>query len=338
MTKSKIKIAVLGATGNVGRNMLNVLHEHDFPTENITALASSRSSHKSVSYGEDDVLKVQDVEKFDFSDVDVVLSSIGSKAIKDYADKITAKAYLIDNSSAFRMDEDVPLIIPEVNPEEIKKAELSGIVSNPNCSMIQMAVALKPLDEIVKIKRVVVSTYQSVSGAGKKAMDELFNQTRAVFMNDSKKPEHFPRPIAFNLIPQIDWFDENGDTGEETKIINEFSKVMGRKIACTATCVRVPVFVGHSMAVNVEFEDAITPKQAISALKSSKGISVVQDLENYTTPLECVGEDPVFVSRIRQDQSAPHALNMWIVADNLRKGAALNAVQILELMIKDKIL
>lgn len=338
MKLDKIKIAVLGATGNVGRQILNILSERGCKVENVTALASSQSSRKSVSFGEEDILKVQDAEAFDFNGVDVVLSSIGSKAIKGYAERITARSYLIDNSSAFRMDEDVPLIIPEVNGEDVHKIELSGIIANPNCAMIQMAMILKPLDEITKIKRVVTSTYQSVSGAGKKAMDELFSQTRAIYMNDNKKPEEFPRTIAFNIIPQIDEFDDNGDTGEETKIAQEFQKVMGRDIPTTATCVRVPVFIGHSMSVNITFEGEMTTKAAIAALKSTKGVRVIGDREDYTTPIECVGEDTIFVSRIRADQSHKDALNMWIVADNLRKGAALNAVQIMELMVQKGII
>ncbi len=338
MNLEKLKIAVLGATGNVGRQMLNILSERGYPAAHVVALASSRSERKSVSFGEDDVLKVQDVEKFDFADVHVVLSSIGSKAIQPLSERITAKSYLIDNSSAFRMEEDVPLIIPEVNGEEVDKAELSGIVANPNCSMIQMAMCLKPLDTLGKITRVVASTYQSVSGAGKKAMDELFSQSRAVFMNDIKNPEQFPRPIAFNLIPQIGEFDENGDTGEETKIIAELQKVLGRNISISATCVRVPVFIGHSVSMNVTFEKEVSVKEALSALKSTKGIKVITDQEDYITPIECVGEDPVFVSRVRIDPSHPNTLNMWVVADNLRKGAALNAIQIMELMAEKGIL
>ena len=337
MNLEKLKIAVLGATGNVGRQMLNILSERGYPAAHVVALASSRSERKSVSFGEDDVLKVQDVEKFDFADVHVVLSSIGSKAIQPLSERITAKSYLIDNSSAFRMEEDIP-IIPEVNGEEVDKAELSGIVANPNCSMIQMAMCLKPLDTLGKITRVVASTYQSVSGAGKKAMDELFSQSRAVFMNDIKNPEQFPRPIAFNLIPQIGEFDENGDTGEETKIIAELQKVLGRNISISATCVRVPVFIGHSVSMNVTFEKEVSVKEALSALKSTKGIKVITDQEDYITPIECVGEDPVFVSRVRIDPSHPNTLNMWVVADNLRKGAALNAIQIMELMAEKGIL
>jgi len=332
--KNTTKIAVIGATGNVGRVMLQILEEHGFPKENITALASQRSTGREISYGEKGTLKVFPLETFDFSKADYALSSAGSKIAKEFSHKITqAGCTIIDNSSAFRMDKNIPLVIPEVNPEDLALGQKSKIIANPNCSMIQLAVALKPLDNLRKIKRVVVSTYQSVSGAGKAGMDELYAQARGTFMNALVPAQHFTKPIAFNLIPQIDIFDHDGNTGEETKVMNEFQKVMHRAIPITATCVRVPVFIGHSMSVNIEFEEAFSISDAKNALKTAKGVSLIPDSENYMTPIEIAGEDAVYVSRIRKDPSIPHGLNMWIVADNLRKGAALNAVQILEALI-----
>jgi aspartate-semialdehyde dehydrogenase len=288
-----------------------------------------------LSYGEDDILKVGTTETFDFSKIDYVLSSAGSKVAKEFAPRAVQNGcVVIDNSSAFRMDKDVPLVIPEVNPEDISLAQQSKIIAKTNCAMIQLAMALKPLDAVAKIKRVVVSTYQSVSGSGKAGMDELFHQSKGSFMNTKVPAQHFTKPIAFNLIPHIDMFDHDGNTGEETKVMSEFQKVMHRPIPMAVTCVRVPVFIGHSMAVNVEFEDAITVSEAKQALKSAKGVSLTADSENYITPVEVPGEDAVFVSRVRKDTSVPHGLNLWIVADNLRKGAALNAVQILEMLVK----
>lgn len=333
MKKNTIKIAVVGATGNVGRVMLQILSERGFQSHQIAALASRRSYGKELSFGEDETLKVTPLESFDFSGTNYVLSSAGSKVAKEFAPRaIQAGCTVIDNSSAFRMDKDVPLVIPEVNPEDLDRSH--KIIANPNCAMIQLAVALKPLDTIAKIKRVVVSTYQSVSGAGKTAMDELYAQSRGTFMNALVPPQHFTKPIAFNLIPHIDMFDRDGQTGEETKVIQEFQKVMHRPILITATCVRVPVFIGHSMAVNVEFEEPLSVSDAKQALKTAPGVILTPDSENYMTPAEIAGEDAVYVSRVRKDPSVAHGLNLWIVADNLRKGAALNAVQILERLVR----
>jgi aspartate-semialdehyde dehydrogenase len=330
------KVAVVGATGNVGHEMMNILHERKFPVDEVYALASERSVGKEVSFGDDDV-KVQDLAKFDFKGVDIVLSSPGAKVSAEYS-PIAAKAgaVVIDNTSHFRMDEDVPLVVPEVNPHDIAWHTKKGIIANPNCSTIQMVVALKPLSDLAKIKRVVVSTYQSVSGGGKPAMDELFQQTRHFYMNDSVKSEVFPKQISFNVIPQIDKFMDDGMTKEEWKMVVETNKIMGTNIAVCANCVRVPVFIGHSEMINVEFESPITPMDAMKAWKKAPGVTII-DLESdlgYVTPTEIAGEDDVFVSRIRKDASVEHGLNFWCVSDNLRKGAALNAVQIAEVLIK----
>lgn len=330
------KVAVVGATGNVGHEMMNILHERNFPVDEVYALASERSVGKEVSFGDDDI-KVQDLAKFDFKGVDIVLSSPGAKVSAEYS-PIAAKAgaVVIDNTSHFRMDEDVPLVVPEVNPHDIEWHTKKGIIANPNCSTIQMVVALKPLNDIAKIKRVVVSTYQSVSGGGKPAMDELFQQTRHFYMNDSVKSEVFPKQISFNVIPQIDKFMDDDMTKEEWKMVVETNKIMGANINVCANCVRVPVFIGHSEMVNVEFESEVSPKDAMKAWKKAPGITVI-DLDSdmgYVTPAEIAGEDDVFVSRIRKDASIEHGLNFWCVSDNLRKGAALNAVQIAEVLTR----
>ena len=332
------RVAVVGATGNVGREMLNILAERQFPVKDVIPLASDRSSGAEISFGEDEVLKVRSLDKFDFKGVDIVLSSAGAKISADFAPRAAAAgAIVIDNTSYFRMDPDVPLVVPEVNPEDIALYRKKGIIANPNCSTIQMVVALKPLHDLVKIKRVVVSTYQSVSGAGKEGMDELFDQTRNVFTNGPLDHKKFTKQIAFNVIPHIDVFMEDGYTKEEWKMAVETRKILDPDIPVTATCVRVPVFIGHSEAVNVEFEEAMSVDHARAALRSAPGVSVV-DLradEGYVTPVECAGEDKVYVSRIRKDPTVPHGLNFWVVSDNLRKGAALNAVQIAEVLVRD---
>ena len=330
------KVAVVGATGNVGHEMLNILHERNFPVDEVIALASSRSAGKEISFGDNDI-KVHDLAKFDFKGVDIVLSSPGAKVSAEYA-PIAAKAgaVVIDNTSHFRMDADVPLVVPEVNPQDIEWHTKKGIIANPNCSTIQMVVALKPLNDRVKIKRVVVSTYQSVSGGGKPAMDELFQQTRHFYMNDQPNPEIFPKQISFNVIPQIDKFMEDGMTKEEWKMVVETNKIMGTDIKVCANCVRVPVFIGHSEMINVEFEGPVSPMDAMKAWKKAPGVTII-DLDSdlgFVTPAEIAGEDDVFVSRVREDKSVEHGLNFWCVSDNLRKGAALNAVQIAEVLIK----
>ena len=331
------RVAVVGATGNVGREMLTTLAEREFPVDEMVALASSRSIGSEVSFGDDD-LRVLDLDRFDFKNIDIALFSPGAKVSAVHAPRAAkAGAVVIDNTSQFRMDPDVPLVVPEVNPEAIARYTKRNIIANPNCSTIQMVVALKPLHDLARIKRVVVSTYQSVSGAGKEAMDELFNQTRAVYVNDPMKPEHFTKRIAFNVIPHIDIFMDDGSTKEEWKMVAETKKILDADIAVTATCVRVPVFIGHAEAINIEFEQPITVEKARAALKAAPGISVVDHRvdEGYVTPQEVAGEDPVFISRIRKDTTVKNGLNLWVVADNLRKGAALNAVQIAELLVRD---
>jgi len=330
------KIAVVGATGNVGRELLQVMAEREFPADEVVALASSRSLGREVSYGENKVLKVQDLALFDFKGTDIVLSSPGAKVSAEYSPKAAkAGAVVIDNTSHFRMDPDVPLVVPEVNPGAIAGFTKKGIIANPNCSTIQMVVALKPLHDLAGLKRVVVATYQSVSGAGKEAMDELFNQTRAIFVNDPVQSGKFTKQIAFNVIPHIDDFMDSGETKEEWKLMVETKKILGPKIKVTATCVRVPVFVGHGEAVNMEFERPITVEEAREALKDAPGVVVVDHRkdEGYVTPEECAGEDAVYVSRIRDDATVENGLSMWVVSDNLRKGAALNTVQIAEVLI-----
>ena len=332
------RVAVVGATGNVGREMLNILAERQFPVKDVIPLASERSSGAEISFGEDRVLKVLPLDKFDFRGVDIVLSSAGAKISADFAPKAAvAGAIIIDNTSFFRMDPDVPLVVPEVNPEDIALYRKKGIIANPNCSTIQMVVALKPLHDLVKIKRVVVSTYQSVSGAGKEGMDELFNQTRAVFTNGSLDHKKFTKQIAFNVIPHIDVFMEDGYTKEEWKMAVETRKILDPDIPVTATCVRVPVFIGHSEAINVEFESEMSVERARAVLKSAPGVTVIDHRadEGYVTPVESAGEDKVYVSRIRKDPTVPYGLNLWVVSDNLRKGAALNAVQIAEVLVRD---
>jgi len=334
----KYKVAVVGATGAVGREMLKTVAEREFPVGDVIALASGKSKGSEVSFGEDQVLTVQDLATFDFKGVDICLSSAGAQISAEFAPNAAkAGCIVIDNTSQFRMDPDVPLVVPEVNPQAIAGYTKRNIIANPNCSTIQMVVALKPLHDLAKIKRIVVATYQSVSGGGKEAMDELFTQTRAVFVNDELKKEIFRKQIAFNIIPQIDVFMEDGSTKEEWKMMAETKKILDPKIKVSATCVRVPVFIGHSEAVNVEFEDSISVGEARAALKKAPGITVIDHHheEGFVTPVECAGEDSVFVSRIRDDISVENGLSMWVVSDNLRKGAALNAVQIAELLIKD---
>jgi aspartate-semialdehyde dehydrogenase len=324
---------VVGATGNVGREMLTTLAEREFPVDDVVALASSRSIGKEISFGEDEVLKVRDLETFDFKGIDIVLSSPGAKVSAVHSPRAAkAGAVVIDNTSYWRMDPEVPLVVPEVNPGAIAGYRKKGIIANPNCSTIQMVVALKPLHDLAKAKRVVVATYQSVSGKGRDAMDELFAQTRGVYVNDPIVKEHFTKQIAFNVIPHIDVFMDDGATKEEWKMAVETRKILDPDIAVLATCVRVPVFIGHAEAVGVEFERPITVEAARAALKNASGVSVVDHRadEGYVTPVEAAGEDQVFVSRIRKDPSVPNGLALWVVADNLRKGAALNAVQIAE--------
>jgi aspartate-semialdehyde dehydrogenase len=331
------KIAVVGATGNVGHEMLTIVHDRQFPVSDVIALASERSVGREVSFG-DNNLKVQDLAKFDFKGVDIVLSSPGAKVSAEFSPKAAAAgAVVIDNTSHFRMDPDVPLVVPEVNPQDISWHTKKNIIANPNCSTIQMVVALKPLHDLAKIKRVVVSTYQSVSGAGKSGMDELFNQSRKFFMNDDVEKETFSKQIAFNIIPQIDKFMDDDRTKEEWKMTVETQKILDPAIKVCANCVRVPVFIGHSEMVNIEFEKPLSPKDAMKAWKHAPGVTVI-DLDSdmgFVTPAEIAGEDDVYVSRIRRDDTVEHGLNFWCVSDNLRKGAALNAVQIAEVLVKD---
>jgi len=333
------KVAIAGATGNVGREVLNILHERGFPVDEVVALASSRSEGREVSFGDHDI-KVQDMAKFDFKGTDIVLSSPGGAVSAKYS-PIAAKAgaVVIDNTSHFRMDPDVPLIVPEVNPEAIAQHTKRNIIANPNCSTIQMVVALKPIHDAAKIKRVVVSTYQSVSGSGKEAMDELFNQTKGVFMNATPTPSVYPKQIAFNVIPQIDSFMDDGMTKEEWKMVVETRKILDPSIQVCASCVRVPVFVGHSEMVNLELEQELSAAQAKQLWRDFDGVTVIdrehEEIE-YVTPQEVQGEDDVYVSRVREDISVENGLNFWCVSDNLRKGAALNTVQIAELLIKGK--
>ncbi|MBL6623620.1 MAG: aspartate-semialdehyde dehydrogenase [Rhizobiales bacterium] len=335
-----LKIAVVGATGNVGREILNILDERMFPCEEVVALASRKSIGRELTYG-DKLLKVKDLETYNFSGTDIALFSAGSKISEKYG-PIAAKSgtVVIDNSSFWRYHDDVPLIVPEVNPDAIKDFKKRGIIANPNCSTAQLVVVLKPLHDIAKITRVVVSTYQSVSGAGNAAMEELFNQTKGIFVNQAPEPENFTRQIAFNVIPHIDVFMDDGYTKEEWKMLSETKKIVDKSIKLTATCVRVPVFVGHSEAVNIEFEKSISPEKARSILRKAPGVMVVDDPEDekYITPLECIGDYATFVSRVRVDSTVKNGLSMWVVSDNLRKGAALNAVQIAELLINKKLI
>ncbi|MDP2699544.1 aspartate-semialdehyde dehydrogenase [Thalassospira sp.] len=328
------KIAVVGATGNVGREMLNTLAERNFPADEIFAVASSRSIGSEVSCGDKD-LTVVDLAHFDFSKIDIALFAADGATAKQYAPKAAAAGcVVIDNSSFFRMEPGVPLIVPEINGAALAGYAKKNIIANPNCSTIQMVMALKPLHDLQPVKRVVVSTYQSVSGAGRDAMDELFNQTRGIYVNDLPTKEHFTKQIAFNVIPHIDDFMDDGATREEWKMSVETRKILDPDIAVHATCVRVPVFVGHAEAITIEFEMPVTVEEARKALKAFPGVSVVdhrQD-EGYVTPHEVVGEDNVFISRIRKDNTVPYGLSLWCVSDNLRKGAALNAVQIAEML------
>jgi aspartate-semialdehyde dehydrogenase len=335
------KVAVVGATGNVGREMLQTLAERSFPADEVIALASDRSAGRRVSFGENATLTVQSLDKYDFKGTDIVLSSAGSKVSAEFAPRAAkAGAVVIDNTSQFRMHPDVPLIVPEVNPEAITGYRKRNIIANPNCSTMQMVVALKPLHDAFEIRRVVVATYQSTSGAGKEAMDELFNQTRAVYVNDPIERKRFTKQIAFNVIPHIDVFMDDGSTREEWKMAVETRKILDPKIRVTATCVRVPVFIGHSEAVNIETTRPISAEAAREILRSAPGVSVVDHRadEGYVTPVECAGEDAVYVSRLRDDPTIDNGLNMWIVSDNLRKGAALNAVQIAELLDRQQLL
>ncbi len=335
MNSAGFKVAIVGATGNVGREMLNILEERGFPVSEVVALASRRSLGTEVSFG-DKLLKCKVLEQYDFSDTDICLMSAGGNISKEWSPKIAAKGCIvIDNSSAWRYDAAVPLIVPEVNPEHITQFTKRNIIANPNCSTAQMLVALKPLHDAAKITRIVVSTYQSVSGAGKEGMDELFTQTRAVFVADSIEAKKFTKRIAFNVIPHIDVFMEDGYTKEEWKMVAETKKMLDPKIKVTATCVRVPVFIGHSESINIEFENPLSADEAREILRNAPGCLVVDKLENggYATPIDCAGEDATYISRIREDATVENGLNIWVVSDNLRKGAALNAIQIAELLV-----
>ncbi|MCT8158762.1 aspartate-semialdehyde dehydrogenase [Pseudoruegeria sp. SHC-113] len=328
------KVAVVGATGNVGREMLNILAERQFPVDEIVALASRKSLGTEVSFG-DKTLKTKDLDTFDFTGFDIALFAIGSSATKTYAPRAAeAGCLVIDNSSLYRYDPEIPLIVPEVNPQAVHDYRNKMIIANPNCSTAQMVVALKPLHDRAKIKRVVVSTYQSVSGAGKEGMDELWDQTKGMYVpGQERDPSKFTKQIAFNVIPHIDVFMEDGTTKEEWKMVVETKKIVDPAIKVTATCVRVPVFVGHSEAINIEFEEFLDEDEARDILREAPGIMVIDKREDggYVTPVECVGDFATFISRIRQDGTVENGLNLWCVSDNLRKGAALNAVQIAEL-------
>ncbi|GJD47590.1 Aspartate-semialdehyde dehydrogenase 2 [Methylobacterium crusticola] len=334
------KVAVVGATGNVGREMLDILAERAFPADTVVALASRRSLGQEVSFG-DRTLKVQALDQYDFSDTDLCLMSAGGETSKEWSPRIGAQGcVVIDNSSAFRYDLDVPLIVPEVNADAVVGFSRKNIIANPNCSTAQLVVALKPLHDAATIRRVVVATYQSVSGAGKEGMDELFNQTRAVFTAGEVRVQKFTKRIAFNVIPHIDVFMEDGSTKEEWKMVAETKKMLDPKIKLTATCVRVPVFIGHSEAVNVEFERPLSAKEATQILRSAPGVLVDDKREpgGYITPHEAAGEDATYVSRIREDITVENGLSFWCVSDNLRKGAALNTVQIAEVLINRKLI
>ena len=329
------QIAIVGATGNVGRELLEILSERQFPADEVFAIASRRSLGTEVSFG-DKTLKCKDLEQFDFSQGDIALMSAGGELAKEWAPRIAAQGcVVIDNSSAWRTDPDVPLIVPEVNAEAIAGFTKKNIIANPNCSTAQLVVALKPLHDAATIKRAVVATYQSVSGAGKEAMEELWTQTKGIFVTDPPTPEKFTKQIAFNVIPHIDEFMEDGTTKEEWKMVAETKKILDPKIKLTATCARVPVFVGHSEAVNLEFEKPITADEAREILREAPGCMVVDKREDggYVTPVECVGDFATFISRIREDSTVDNGLNIWVVSDNLRKGAALNTVQIAETLI-----
>jgi aspartate-semialdehyde dehydrogenase len=330
------RVVVAGATGNVGREMLNILAEREFPIDELAALASSRSAGDTIDFGETGkTLRVQNIEHFDPSGWDLALFAIGTEGSKQYAPKFAAAGCtVIDNASLYRMDPDVPLIVPEVNPDAIDGYKVKNIIANPNCSTAQMVVALKPLHDAAKIKRVVVSTYQSASGAGKAGMDELFEQSRAIFVGDQVEPRKFTKQIAFNVIPHIDSFLDDGSTKEEWKMVAETKKILDPKIKVTATCVRVPVFVGHSESINIEFENELSAEDAQKTLREAPGVMLVDKREDggYVTPIECVGDYATFISRVRDDSTVDNGINLWCVSDNLRKGAALNAVQIAELL------
>ena len=329
------KVAVVGATGAVGREILKTLFERDFPVKDVVALASPRSTGQEISFGDKRVLKVQNLEKFDFTGWDIGLFSPGAAVSAIHAPRAAAAGcVVIDNTSHFRMEHDVPLVVPEVNPQALGRIR-RGIIANPNCSTIQMVMALKPLHDRYKIKRVVVSTYQSVSGAGKEGMEELLLQSRRSLVHDQIVPQEFTKQIAFNVIPQIDKFMDDGATKEEWKMVVETKKILDPDIAVFATCVRVPVFIGHAESIAVEFERPVTASEARDVLRHAPGI-IVQDTREdggFVTPLECAGEDATYISRIRKDPTVPHGLGFWCVSDNLRKGAALNAVQIAETLV-----
>ena len=330
------RVAVVGATGNVGREMLATLAEREFPLDEIAAVASPRSTGTEVDLGDTGkLLKCKNIEHFDFAGYDIALFSAGSGPARDYAPKAAAAGcVVIDNSSYWRMDPDVPLVVPEVNPDAIDGYKRKNIIANPNCSTAQMVVALKPLHDAATIRRVVVSTYQSVSGAGKAGMDELFEESRAIFVGDPVEPKKFTKQIAFNVIPHIDVFMDDGSTKEEWKMVVETKKILDPKIKLNATCVRVPVFVGHSEAINIEFENEISASQAQDILREAPGVMLIDKREDggYVTPIECVGDGATYVSRVREDPTVENGLTIWCVSDNLRKGAALNAVQIAELL------
>ena len=334
------KVAVVGATGNVGREILDILAERAFPADEVVAIASRRSLGAEVTWGER-TLKVKALEHYDFSDIDICLMSAGSAISKQWAPKIAAQAaVVIDNSSCWRYEADVPLVVPEVNADAVAGFRKRGIIANPNCSTAQLVVALKPLHDKARIKRAVIATYQSVSGAGREAMDELFSQTRAIYVTDPIEPKKFPKRIAFNHIPHIDVFMEDGFTKEEWKMVAETKKILDPKIKVVATCVRVPVFVGHSEAVNIEFENPITADEARDILREAPGVIVIDKREagGYATPYEAAGEDATYVSRVREDPTVENGLALWCVSDNLRKGAALNAIQIAECLINRKLI
>ncbi len=332
------KVAIVGATGNVGFQLLSILAERKFPVSEVYALASERSVGKTVSFGENETLKVQNLEDFDFDGVDIGLFSPGAAVSKIHAPRAAeAGCVVIDNTSQFRMDPEIALVVPEVNAQALENFRNRNIIANPNCSTIQMVTALKPLHDAAQIKRIVVATYQSVSGAGKEAMDELYEQTKRIYVHEKMKPQKFTKQIAFNVIPHIDVFMDDGSTKEEWKMVNETKKILDPNIEVSATCVRVPTFIGHGEAVNVEFERPLSAEEARELLSEAPGV-VLQDRRadgGYITPIEAAGEDAVFVSRVRQDPSLPYALSMWIVSDNIRKGAALNAIQIAEELVEN---
>ena len=331
-----LKIGIVGATGNVGREMLSILSEKGFKSENIFPIASSRSEGMKVSFGENEIT-VASLEKFNPAEIQIALFSAGGEISKEWAPKFAAAGCIvIDNSSHFRMDDDIPLIVPEVNPEDFKNFKTRNIIANPNCSTIQLVVALKPLHKLSKIKSVIVSTYQSVSGAGKAAMDELFDQTKNMFSDEIKDNVNFTKPIAFNVIPHIDKFGDDGYTKEETKMRQETNKILDKDIKFSATCVRVPVFIGHSEAVNIEFENKVSVEEARQAIKNANSCTLLDEREDggYVTPRESAGNDDTYISRIREDSAIKNGLSIWVVSDNLRKGAALNTIQIAEMLIE----